>query len=85
MSILIKQAKQFVMNSFPRTSQVGDDIDFRYVSFSKDALRYREVLPEALSELMIEGFLTSENRLTEKGFTYLFPSNVEGLKKKFFK
>lgn len=80
----IKQAKQFVMKSFPRNSQVNDCIDFRYVSFSTEALQYRDVLPEVLSELVMEGFLTSENRLTEKGFTYLFPSDVESLKKKFF-
>ena len=84
MNNLIKQAKQFVMGSFPRNSQVGDSIDFRHVSYSNAALQYRDVLPNALSELQMEGFLTSDDRLTEKGFTYLFPSNVESLKKKFF-
>lgn len=84
MKDLIEKAKQFVMNSFPPTSQVGDGIDPRYLAFSNAALQYREVLPNALSELQFEGFLTPENRLTEKGFTYLFPSDIENLKESFF-
>lgn len=84
MKDLIENAKQFVMNSFPRNSQVGDGIDPRYLAFSDAALQYREVLPNALSELQLEGFLTRENRLTEKGFIYLFPSNIENLKENFF-
>lgn len=85
MNIELKQAMQFILQSFPRNSEVGDRLDARKVSFSNEGLSYgKEILQDAISELINEGFLTPDNRLTEKGLSDLFLPSIERIKVDFY-
>ncbi|AYA03985.1 hypothetical protein BEN74_15035 [Acinetobacter sp. WCHAc010034] len=76
---------QFILQSFPRTSEVGDRFDARKVSFLNEGLSYGKViLQDAISELVKEGFLTPDNRLTEKGLSDLFLPSIERIKVDFY-
>lgn len=78
-----QEAKRFILGSFHKQSDVGTPIDERYIY--QQGMRLdppvKDAIESALDELIAEGFLDSNNTLTQKGFDLLFPPNKSAVRR----
>ncbi|WP_336943334.1 hypothetical protein [Acinetobacter modestus] len=76
-------AKQLIWDAMGRDAIVGSYCDQRYIMIQavKRGIT-RQEMQDAFDSIIKCGYLTNEGKLTELGFSYLYPSNVPYIKQR---
>lgn len=85
MSRFLEEAKRFVMQSFSERSEVGEPFDMRHLVQRSHTLSppVKDKIEEALSELVNDGILDEEGRITAFGIDTHYPVNYSHLRDLF--